>query len=187
MLSKAHLTSHSRMSGSIWVITPSWLSGSWRSFLYTSSMYSCHLFLISCASVRSLPFLSYIELIFAWNVPLVSLMFLKRSLVFPILLFFLYFFALITEEGFLISPCYSLELCIQMSVSFLFFFAFHFSSFTAICKASSGSHFAFLFFFFLGIVLIPVFCTILQTSVHSSSGTLSIRSSPLNLFLNSTV
>ena len=28
---------------------------------------------------------------------------------------FLYFFALITEEGFLISSCYSLELCIQMS------------------------------------------------------------------------
>ena len=36
MLSKAHLTSHSRMSGSRWVITPSWLSGSWRSFLYSS-------------------------------------------------------------------------------------------------------------------------------------------------------
>ena len=32
MLSKAHLTSHSRMSGSRWVITPSWLSGLWRSF-----------------------------------------------------------------------------------------------------------------------------------------------------------
>ena len=29
---------------------------------------------------------------------------------------FLYFFALITEEGFLIYPCYSLELCIQMSI-----------------------------------------------------------------------
>ena len=27
---------------------------------------------------------------------------------------FLYFFALIAEEGFLISSCYSLELCIQM-------------------------------------------------------------------------
>ena len=27
---------------------------------------------------------------------------------------FLYFFALITKEGFLISPCYSLELCIQI-------------------------------------------------------------------------
>ena len=33
----------------------------------------------------------------------------------------LYFFSLITEEGFLISPCYSLELWIQMSISFLFF------------------------------------------------------------------
>ena len=43
MLSKAHLTSHSRMSGSRWVITPSWLSGSWRSFLYSFSVYSCHL------------------------------------------------------------------------------------------------------------------------------------------------
>ena len=38
MRPKAHLTSHSRMSGSRWVITPSW-----RSFLY-SSVYSCHLF-----------------------------------------------------------------------------------------------------------------------------------------------
>ena len=44
MLSKAHLTSHSKMSGSRWVITPSWLSWSWRSFLYSSSVYSCHLF-----------------------------------------------------------------------------------------------------------------------------------------------
>ena len=42
---------------------------------------------------------------------------------------FLYFFALITEEGFLISPCYSLELCIQMVIFFLFSFAFCFSSF----------------------------------------------------------
>ena len=33
---KAHLTSHSRMPGSRWVITPSWLSGSGRSFLYSS-------------------------------------------------------------------------------------------------------------------------------------------------------
>ena len=29
MLPKAHLTSNSRMSGSRWVVTPSWLSGSW--------------------------------------------------------------------------------------------------------------------------------------------------------------
>ena len=87
MLSKAHLTSHSTMSGSIWVITPLWLSGLWRSFLYSSSVYSCHLFLISSASLRSIPFLSFIEPIFAWKVPLVSPIFLKRSLVFPILLF----------------------------------------------------------------------------------------------------
>ena len=49
MLSKAHLTSHSRVCGSRWVITPLCLSGSWRSFLYGSSVYSCHLFLISSA------------------------------------------------------------------------------------------------------------------------------------------
>ena len=33
MLSKAHLTSHCRMSGSRSVITPLWLSGSWRIFV----------------------------------------------------------------------------------------------------------------------------------------------------------
>ena len=33
MLSKAHLTSHSRTSGSRWVITRSWLSGSWIWYL----------------------------------------------------------------------------------------------------------------------------------------------------------
>ena len=149
---KVHLTSHSRMFGSRWVITPSWLFGSLRSFLYflvaqmvrhlptvletqvqsldredllekgmathssilswkipwmeepgrlqsmgsqrvghdwvtslSLSVYSCHLFLIS--SVRSIPFLSFVVPIFAWHVPLVPLIFLKRFLVFPILLF----------------------------------------------------------------------------------------------------
>ena len=70
------------------VTTPLWLSGSWRSFLSSSSVYSCHLFLISSASVSFIPFLSFIVPIFAWNVHLVSLIFLKRYLVFPILLFF---------------------------------------------------------------------------------------------------
>ena len=54
MLPKAHLTAHSRLSGSRWVITPFWLSGSWRSFLYSSSVDSGYLFLTSSASVRSI-------------------------------------------------------------------------------------------------------------------------------------
>ena len=87
MLPKAHLTSHSKMLGSRWVITPSWLSGSWRSFLYSSSVYSYHLFLIAFASVRSLLFLSFIVPIFAWNVSLLSLVFLNRSLIFPFYFF----------------------------------------------------------------------------------------------------
>ena len=89
-LPKAPLTLDSRMSGSRWVTTPSWLSGSWRSFLYSSSVYSYHLFLVSSASVRYIPFLSFIVPIFAWTIPLVSLIILKSSLVFPILLFSLF-------------------------------------------------------------------------------------------------
>ena len=133
MLPKAHMTSHSRMSGSRWVITASWLSGSWRSFLYSSSVYSCHLFLISSASVRSIPFLSFIEPIFAWNVLLVST-FLEEISSLSHSVVFLYFFTLINEEWFLISPCYSLEFCIQMGISFLFSFAFSFSSFLSNLK-----------------------------------------------------
>ena len=43
ILPKAHLTSHSRMSGSRWVIRLSWLSGLWRRFLYSSSVSSPNL------------------------------------------------------------------------------------------------------------------------------------------------
>ena len=94
-------------------------------FLYSSSVYSCHLFLLSSASVRSIPFLSSIVPIFAWTFPLVSLIFFS-SLFHCIV--FLYLIAMITDEGFLISPCYSLELCTQIGVSFLLSFAFRFSS-----------------------------------------------------------
>ena len=58
MLPKAYLISPSRMSGSKWVTTSSWLSGSLRPFLYSSSVYSCQVFLISSVSVRSSLFLS---------------------------------------------------------------------------------------------------------------------------------
>ena len=86
---------------------------------------------------------------------------------------FLYFFALITEEGFLIPPCYSWNSAfkwVYLSFSPLPLASLLFSS---ICKASSDIHFAFFYFFFLGMVLITASCTMLWTSVYSSSGTLS--------------
>ena len=71
MLPKGHLTSHFRMSSSrwVWVITPSWLSGLWRSFLYSYSVYSCHFFLISSASVKSIPFLSFMPFPYPRDLP----------------------------------------------------------------------------------------------------------------------
>ena len=179
---KAHLTSRSRMSGSSWVISPLWLSQSWRSFLYTSSVYSCHLFLISFASVLS-SFLPFIVPIFAWSVPLVCLIFLKESLVIPILLFSSIYLQWSLRKGFL-SLLAILWNCAFRWV-YLSFSPLLFTSllFTAIFKASLDSHFPFLHFFPMRMVLIPVSCTMSQTSIHSSSGALSIRSSPLNLSL----
>ena len=51
MLPKACLTSHSRMSGSRWVTTPSWLFRFLRPFLCSCSVYTCQLFLISSVSI----------------------------------------------------------------------------------------------------------------------------------------
>jgi len=180
MLPKAHLTSHSRMSGCRW--EPSWLSRSRWSFLYSSSVYSCHLFLISSTSVRSIPFLSFIEPIFAWNVPLVSLIFLRRSLVLPILLF-----SCISLHCSLRKTFFSLFAILWNSAFrwvYLSFSLLPFASlFSAICEASSVNYFAFLYFFSLGMVLITTSCIMSWTSIHSSSGTLSIRSKPLNLIV----
>ena len=106
------------MSGSRWVITPSWLSGSWRSFLYSSSVYSCHLFFISSASVRSIPFLSFVWAHLCMKCSLCISNFLEEISSLSHSVVCLYFFALIAEEGFLISPSYSLELCIQMLITF---------------------------------------------------------------------
>ena len=86
---------------------------------------------------------------------------------------FLYFFALITEEGFLIAPCYSLELCIQIGKSFLFFFVFGFSSFHSYLWGLLRQPFCFFAFPFLGDGL--DFCLLYNVTNlrHSSSGTLS--------------
>ena len=158
----------------IWVI---------KIFLYSSSVYSCHL-LISSSSVSSIPFLSFIVPIFAWNISLESLLFeeifsLSHSIFSPV------FPWIVHIKRLYYLSCYSLDLCIQMDISFLFSFTFHFSS-QLFCKVSDN-HFAFLHFFFLGTVLISASYIILQISVHSSLGTLSIRSNPLNLFVTSTI
>ena len=85
MLPKAHLTLHSRRSGSRWVITLSWL---WRSllghedlFLYSSSVHCCH-FLISFASVRFIPFLrmsNYILVHFTYVTIFICQLYLSKT------------------------------------------------------------------------------------------------------------
>ena len=91
---KAQLLSSSR-----WVITPSWLSGSWRSFLCSSSVYSCHLFLVSSVSVRFIPFPSYFwaHLCMIYSRGISN--FLEEISSFSHSISFLYFFALIYEKG----------------------------------------------------------------------------------------
>ena len=92
---------------------------------------------------------------------------LKRSLVFPFLCFPL--FLCIDPWGrlFYLSLLFSGTL---HSDGFILPFLLCFSLlFTAICKPSSDSHFTFLHFFFLGMVLIPVSCTISPPSmVHQA-------------------
>ena len=97
-------------------------------------MYSYH-FLISSASVRSIQFLSFIVPIFAWNIPLVSLIFLRRSLVFPILLFSSISLHWSLRKAFLsllVILWNSAFRCVYLSFSPLPFASFLFS---AICQA----------------------------------------------------
>ena len=134
-------------------------------FLDSSSVYSCHL-LVSSASVRSIPFLSFIEPIFAWNVHLVSLIFLT---------FYCFHLFLFIDRWGRLSYLTLVFFGTLHSDAYIFPFLCFWLLFTAICKASSASHFAFWHFFFLGMVLITASYTMSQTSVHSSSGTLSIN------------
>ena len=100
---------------------------------------------------------------------------------------FLYFCALITEEGFLLSLLF---FGILHSSGYIFPFLLclsHLFFSQLFVRPPQITIFAFLYFFFLGMLLITASCTMSQTFVHSSSGTLSIRSNPLNLFVTSTV
>ena len=123
---------------------------------------------------------------FGQNAPLMFPIFLKESLVFP-----LFFFFLLLSIVHWRRPSCLLDILqnfmfnwMYLSLSRLLFASLHSS---AICKASSDSHFALLLFFFFGIILFTASSTVLWTSVHSSSVTLLIRSSPLNLSVTSTM
>jgi len=131
------------------------------------------IYLICSASVRSISFLSFIVPTFGWNIPWVSLGFLKRSLVFPIL-----FFSSVSSHWSLKKTFLSV-LAILWSSAFKWVY-FSFSSLplvsllcSAIFKDCSDNYFAFLYFFFLVMVLITASHTMAQTSIPSSSGTLS--------------
>ena len=127
MLPKDHLMSQSRITGSRWVSTPLWLSGTLRFCLCSSSVDSCYL-LIHSISVMSFLFLSFMVPIVAWNIPLISPVFLKRSLAFPILLFSSLSLYCSFKKAFL-SPLAILWNSIQLGISFPFSLATDFSYF----------------------------------------------------------
>ena len=168
------------MSSCRWVTTPSWLFGSLRPFLYSSiqTSYSCHLFVIFSAIVRSLLSLSFIEPFFAWHVPFVSLNFMKRSLVFPILLFSSMFLHWSLRKDSLSLLAILWNSAFSWEYLSLSTFPFAYLLFSVICKASSDNYFTFLYFFIFGMVLVSYSC---KTSIHSSSGTVSAPSNPLNI------
>ena len=142
-------------------------------------MYCYHLSLISSASVRTISVLYRAHLFMKCSLGVSNFLEEISSLSHSIVL--LYFFALIAKEGFLISPCCSRNSAfkwVYLSFSPLCLASLLFS---AILKASSGNHFPFWNSFSWGWSwsLPPVQC---YKSVHSSSGTLSIRSKPLIYF-----
>ena len=97
----------------------------------------------------------------------------KRSLVFPIL-----FFSSISLHCSLKKALFSLLAILWNSAfrwGYLSFSPLPFTSllFPAICKASPDNHFVFLYFFEFGRFWVTVSWTVVQISVHSSSGSLS--------------
>ena len=137
-------------------------------------MYSCHLFLISSASVRSISFLSFIKVsIFAWNGPLVSLG--KISSLFCSIVF-LYFLHCLLGKAFFFLNLFLLFFGTLHSNGYIFPFFLCLSRlffFHLYVRPPQTSILPFLHFFFLGMVLITASYTMSRTSIHSSSVTLS--------------
>ena len=107
-----------------------------RAFVYSSSVYSCH-FLISFASGRSMPFLSFIVPIFAWNVPLLSQISWRDLSSFPFYFFPLFFCIVHLRKCSYLSLLFSGTL---HSVEYIFPFLLSLSLlFPAICKAYTST------------------------------------------------
>ena len=120
------------------------------------------------SGLPSIQVLSFIVPIFAWNVPLVSLIFLNRFLVFPFLLFSSISLHWSLRKAFIsLLAWHSAFTWVYLSFSPLLFTSLHF---TAICRASSDSHFAFLQFFSVGwsCSLSPVQCHEPSSIVHQA-------------------
>ena len=120
-------------------------------------------FLKSSASVWSIPFLSFIESIFAWNVPLVSLISLNRSLAIPIRLF--PSISLHCSLKKILLSLLAVLWITAFSWEYLFPLPLCFSSFLHYFQASSDTYFAFLHLVFFGIVLVTASCKMLPLSI----------------------
>ena len=140
-----------QISCSRWVTTPLW---SLRPFLYSSSVYFCHLLLLL---LMLGPYcLSFILPILTWNVLLIPPIFLKRSVF--LCLHWSFKKAFFNLLAILCNSAFS---WVYLSLSPLPFTSLQC---LAICKPFSENHFAFLHFFFFGMVLVTASCTILWSS-----------------------
>ena len=150
---------------------------SFFAFLWNSAfswVLSCHLFLISSAPVRSLPFLSFIVSVLAWNVCSLDI----SSFLEELSIFFILLFSSISLHSSLNKTFLSLLAVLWNSTfSWICLYSsplpFTYLLFSAICQASSDNHFALLHFFFLKMVMVTASCTMLRTSIHSYSDTWS--------------
>ena len=153
-----------------------------KTFLFNSSVYSCHLFLISSASVKvfAVSALYTAHTCMKYSLDISSFLEEISSLSHSIV--FLYFFALFIKKAFFyLSLLFSGTL---YSVEYIFPLSSASILSSATCKASSDNHFALLHLFFFGMVLVTASCTMLWTSIHSSSDTLSTRYNVLNLLVS---
>ena len=141
------------MPGSRWVTTPLWLSGSWRPFLYSYSVYSCCLFLVfvlllgpysfcplSCPSLHEMfPIFSKRYLVFPVLFPLFLCTVHLRRLSYFLVLFSGPLHSVGCISTFL--PCFSLLFFSQVFVK--------------------PPQFAFSYFFFFRMVLVTTSYTVL--------------------------